>query len=74
MSCSYRKVDGNFLRIDVSGVPIPLFGIDVPASSGGIRLSSEASRAETSDGVELQEELRPADLPPSQEFDGCKVP
>ena len=59
--------------IDVSIVLIPLFGVDVPASSEGIRLSSEASRAEANDEVELGEELQPADLPPSQEFGDCKV-
>ena len=31
------------LQIDASGVPIPLFGVDVPVSSEGIRLSSEVS-------------------------------
>ena len=41
----------------MSVVLIPLFGVDVPASSEGIRLSSEASGAETNDEVELGEEL-----------------
>ena len=43
--------------IDVSIVLILLFGVDVPASSESIRLSSEASRAEANDEVELREEL-----------------
>ena len=43
--------------IDASVVLIPLFGVDVPVSSEGIRLSSEASRVETNDKVELREEL-----------------
>ena len=59
--------------IDVSVVLILLFRVDVPASSEGIRLSSEASGAETNDEVELGEELRPAGLPLSQELGGCKV-
>ena len=45
------------MRIDVSVVLISLFGVDVPASSEGIRLSSEASRAEMNNKVELGEEL-----------------
>ena len=45
------------MRIDVSIVLIPLFGVDVPVSSEGIRLSSEVSRAEANDEVELGEEL-----------------
>ena len=61
------------MRIDTSVVLIPLFGVDIPASSEGIRLSSEASGAETNDEVELGEELRPAGLLPSQELSGCKV-
>ena len=59
--------------IDASIVLIPLFGVDVPVSSEGIRLSSKASGVETNDEVELGEELQPAGLPPSQELGGCKV-
>ena len=61
------------MRIDVSVVLILLFGVDISASSEGIRLSSEASGAEMNDEVELGEELRPVGLPPSQELGGCKV-
>jgi len=43
--------------VDPSVVPIPLFWVDVPASSEGIGLSSEASRAEVDDKVELGEVL-----------------
>ena len=39
--------------IDASIVLIPLFGVDIPASSEGIRLGSEASGAEANDKVEL---------------------
>ena len=61
------------VRIDTSIVLIPLFRVDVPASSEGIRLSSEASRAETNDEVELGEELQPAGLLLSQKLGGCEV-
>ena len=43
--------------IDVSVVLIPLFGVDVPASSEGIRLSSEVSRVGVNNKIELGEEL-----------------
>ena len=61
------------MQIDASVVLIPLFGVDISASSEGIGLSSEAPGAEANDEVELGEELRPAGLLPSQEFGGCKV-
>ena len=61
------------MQIDASIVLIPLFGIDIPASSEGIRLSSEVSRVEANNKVELGEELQPAGLLPSQEFGGYKV-
>ena len=61
------------VRIDASIVLIPLFGVDVPVSSEGIRLSSKVSGVETNDKVELGEELRPVGLLPSQELGGCKV-
>ena len=41
------------MQIDASIVLIPFFGVDIPSSSEGIRLSSEASRVETNDEVEL---------------------
>ena len=43
--------------IDASVVLIPLFGVDVPLSSEGIRFSSKASGVEVNDEVELGEEL-----------------
>ena len=51
--------------INVSVVLILLFGVDVPASSEGIKLSSEVSMVEMNNKVELGEELGPAGLPPS---------
>ena len=61
------------MQIDMSIVLISLFGVDIPASGEGIRLSSKVSRVEMNNEVELGEELQPAGLPPSQEFGGCKV-
>ena len=43
--------------IDASIVLIPLFGVGIPASSEGIRLSSEVSRVEVNNKIELEEEL-----------------
>ena len=57
----------------MSVVLIPLFGIDVPASSEGIRFCTKLSGVETNDHVELGEELRPAGLPPGQELGSRKV-
>ena len=45
------------MQIDTSIVLIPLFGVDILVSSEGIRFSSEASRVEVNDKVELGEEL-----------------
>ena len=45
------------VQIDMSVVLIPLFGVDIPVSSEGIRLSSEVSRAEVNNEVKLGEEL-----------------
>ena len=61
------------VRIDVSVILIPLFWIDIPASSEGIRLHTKLSRAETNNHIELGEEFRPAGLLPGQELGSCKV-
>ena len=61
------------MRIDASVVLIPLFRIDIPASSEGIRLHTKLSGAETNDHVKLGEELRPVGLPPGQELGSRKV-
>ena len=45
------------MQIDVGMVLIPLFRIDVPASSKGIKHSFEVSRVEADDEAELREEL-----------------
>ena len=61
------------MRIDASIILIPLFRLDVPVSSEGIRLRIKLSRAETNDNVELGEELQPAGLLPGQELGSHKV-
>jgi hypothetical protein len=48
--------------ISSSVVLIPLFGVDVPASSEGIRLGSEFTRTETDNEIELVEIFRPTGL------------
>jgi hypothetical protein len=61
------------MRVYSSVVLIPLFGIDVPASSEGIRFSTEFTRVETDDEVELVEVLRPAHLAACEHLGGGKV-
>jgi hypothetical protein len=51
-----------FVGISSSVVLIPLFGVDVPASSEGIRLGSEFTRTETDNEIELVEIFRPTGL------------
>jgi hypothetical protein len=50
------------MGIGSSVVLIPLFGVDVPASSEGIGLCSEFTRTETDNEVELVEVFRPTGL------------
>ena len=45
------------MQVYTSVVHIPLFWVDVPMVSEGIRLCSEASRVEVDGKVELGEEL-----------------
>ena len=68
-----HEYGAEIMRVDVSVVLIPLFGIDVPAPSEGIRLRAKSSRTEVDDHIELGEELRPAGLPAGQEFSVSKV-
>ena len=68
-----RKDQTEIMRVDVSVVLIPLFGIDVPASSEGIRFRAELPGTEANDHIELGQKLQPAGLPPSQELGGSKV-
>ena len=68
--CEYRA---EIMRVDASVVLIPLFGIDIPVSSEGIRFHAKSSRMEMDDHIELGEELQPAGLPAGQEFSGSKV-
>jgi hypothetical protein len=61
------------MGVNSSVVLIPLFGIDVPASSKGIWFSSKFSRTEMYEEVELVEELRPTSLMAREELCGSKV-
>ena len=51
-----RCMEANGLEVmwvDVSIVPIPLFGVAIPASSQGIRFRTESSRSKPVNEVEL---------------------
>jgi hypothetical protein len=61
------------MRVNLSIVLIPLFGIDVPASSKGIRFSSKFSGMEMDDHIELVEEFQPTSLMVREEFGSCKI-
>ena len=61
------------VRIYASVVSIPLFLVDVPTASEGIRLCSEASRVEADGEVELGEVLRPAGLMAGQDLGAGEV-
>ena len=61
------------VQIYASVVPIPLFWVDVPTASEGIRLCSEASRVEVDGKVELGEVLRPAGLMAGQDLGAGEV-
>ena len=58
------------LRIDSGIVAIPLFKIDIPSSSKGVRLGSEFSRTETDDEVESRKVFGPTCLSTHEAF-GC---
>ena len=57
----------------MSIVPIPLFWVNVPMVSEGIRLFSEASRAEADGEVELGEVLQPAGLTVGQDLGAGEI-
>jgi len=40
------------LWIDLGEAPIPLFGVDIPASSQGVRLCAKFTRSEMNDQIE----------------------
>jgi hypothetical protein len=61
------------MRVNLSIVLIPLFGIDVPASSKGIWFSSKFSRTEMDDHIELVEEFQPTSLMAREEFSSCEI-
>ena len=57
----------------VSIVPIPLFWVDVPMASEGIRLCSKASRVEADGEVELEEVLQPVGLTAGQDLGAGEI-
>jgi hypothetical protein len=61
------------MRVSSSVVLIPLFGVDVPASGKGIRLSSELSGTEMDNEIEMMQEFRPACLTTGEEFGGGEI-
>jgi hypothetical protein len=52
---------------------IPLFWIDIPASSKGIQFGTKFSRTETDDEVESLEEFRPMSLMAREELGSCEI-
>jgi hypothetical protein len=61
------------MRVNLSVVLIPLFGIDVPVSSKGIQFSSEFSGMEMDDEIEMMQEFRPVGLTTGEEFGGGEI-
>jgi hypothetical protein len=61
------------MRVDFSIVTIPLFRIDVPASSKRVGFCSEFSGTEADDHVELRQELRPAGLSAGEHSDRGEI-
>jgi len=47
-----REHQSEILWIDLGKAPIPLFGVDVPASSQGVGLCTKLTRSETNDQIE----------------------
>ena len=61
------------VRIYASVVPIPLFWVNIPTASEGIRLCSKVSRAEVDGEVELGEVLQPAGLTAGQDLGAGEI-
>ena len=61
------------VRIDCGIASIPLFRIDVPLSSESIQFSTETTRMEPDDKVELGEVLGLPRLPPDQYLGSRKI-
>ena len=61
------------VRIYTSVVPIPLFWVNIPMASEGIRLCSEVSRVEADGDVELGEVLRPVGLTAGQDLGAGEI-
>ena len=56
------------LGVNPGVATIPLFGVDVPSSSEGVRLGTKFSGMETNDKIKLGEKLGPPGLPAGQYF------
>ena len=52
-----HKDQMEIMRVDISIVLIPLFGIDIPASSEGIRFRAKLPGMEANDHIELEQKL-----------------
>jgi len=61
------------VRVDCGVASIPLFWIDIPLSSEGIRFGTKMTRVEPVDKVELGEVLGPPHLPPGQHLGSRKI-
>jgi hypothetical protein len=61
------------LQVDAGVVATPIFRVDVPVSSQGIRLGSEFSRPEVDLHIECIEVLGPLDLAPRQLLHGGEI-
>ena len=61
------------MGVDASIVPIPLFWVDVPMASEGIRFRAKVSRVKADKEVELAEELRLAGLLVGKELRGGEI-
>ena len=59
--------------IDGSIVAIPLFRIDIPASSEGVRFGAQMPGAETDDKVELGKVFGPMGLMTDKNFSGREI-
>ena len=61
------------VRVDCGIASIPLFRIDIPLSSKSIQFSTEITRTEPNDKVELRKVLRLLCLSPGQHLGSRKI-
>jgi len=69
-SCEHQL---EVLWIDSGEAPIPLFGVDIPASSQGVGLCTKFTRSETNDQVKRGEVFQPSGLPTGENLRGGEV-